>query len=75
MAGRIDRGPSVTLEPLPPDAPLAAGEVVLTRWEDPLILHLVRVVSGERVLIRNNHGKIKGRVARRAVAAWAIAIR
>lgn len=63
MRGRIESGQRVTLEPATL-ARLAVGDVALVRWRrGSYLLHLVKAIQGDRVLIGNNLGKINGWVA------------
>ena len=74
MAGRVDPGQRVTLEPLASNAQLAAGDVVLVLWKGNHILHIVHDVRGTEVLIGNALGAANGWVPRTDVIARAIAI-
>src|SRR5579862_2445049 len=66
MTGRVNDGELVTLAPCDPET-LQVGEVVFVRFRGGWLLHLVKAIQGERVLIGNNRGKINGWVNRRAV--------
>jgi hypothetical protein len=59
MRGRIEDGQPVTLAPVDPQA-VREGDVVLVRWRRNFLLHLVKQVDGERLLIGNNIGRING---------------
>lgn len=74
MAGRVDPGQRVTLEPLASDAPLTIGDVVLVLWKGNHILHVVHDVRGAEVLIGNALGTANGWVPRTDVVARAVAI-
>src|SRR5262245_8867184 len=59
MRGRIESGQQVTLAPTR-IAELAIDDVVFVRWKGNFVLHLVKAVERERILIGNNLGKING---------------
>jgi hypothetical protein len=59
MAGRIENGALVTLEPAAARAP-RADDAVLVRVGDRLCLHLVREIDGDRYQIASNQGCIDG---------------
>jgi len=63
MRGRIEDNQLVTIEPIDP-ASVVVGDVVLVRWKGNYLLHLVKEVDGERLLIGNNVGKTNGWAAR-----------
>ncbi|MBC8290806.1 MAG: hypothetical protein H8E37_10870 [Planctomycetes bacterium] len=47
------------MEPGTPEE-LSAGDAVFLKWKSGYLLHLVKQIDGERVLIGNNVGKING---------------
>ncbi len=59
MRGRIESGQLVTLTPVPP-AEFAVNDVVLIAWRGSFVLHLVKEIRDNEVLIGNNLGKING---------------
>ncbi len=59
MRGRIESGQLVTLEPVDASK-LAVDDVVLVRWKGNHILHIVKQIRGNEVLIGNNLGKTNG---------------
>ena len=73
MAGLIEPGQVVTLMPVQPGA-VSVGDVVLVRWKGNHLLHLVKDIDGNRVLIGNNLGKINGWVPATDIVAKATAI-
>lgn len=73
MRGRIEDGQAVTLAPVDP-RDVKAGDIVLVRWKGNVLLHLVKEVDGERLLIGNNIGKINGWALRTDVLGRAIAV-
>ena len=62
MRGRIESGQQVTIEPVT-FAEVAVDDVVFVRWKGNYLLHLVKELSDDRVLIGNNLGKINGWVS------------
>jgi len=66
MRGRIESGQLVTLVPAR-DQAVAAGDAVLVRWKGNWLLHLVKAVRGDELLIGNTLGKDNGWVPRDAV--------
>jgi len=73
MRGRIESGQLVTLVPVDPSA-VSADDVVLVAWRGGFLLHLVKEVKADQLLIGNNVGKINGWVARSAVVGKVIAV-
>jgi hypothetical protein len=63
MRGRIESGQLVTIAPASGDN-VNAGDVVLVRWKGNYLLHLVKDVGEQGLLIGNNVGKINGWAAR-----------
>ena len=59
MRGRIESGQLVTIAPVDP-ATVSAGNIVLVAWRSGFLLHLVKEVNGDQLLIGNNVGKING---------------
>ncbi|PIV99100.1 MAG: hypothetical protein CO108_30705 [Deltaproteobacteria bacterium CG_4_9_14_3_um_filter_63_12] len=68
MRGRIEDNQLVTLKPVAPEA-VKTDDVVLLRWKGGHLLHLVKEVKGDSLLIGNNVGRINGWVERSAVLA------
>jgi hypothetical protein len=63
MRGRIEDNQLVTIEPIDA-ASVRVGDVVFVRGKGNYLLHLVKEVEGERLLIGNNLGKTNGWAAR-----------
>jgi hypothetical protein len=59
MRGRVESGQQVTLAPTR-IAEVAIDDVVFVRWKDTFLLHLMKAVESERILIGNTLGKING---------------
>ncbi len=59
MSGKIESGQLVTAAPLAGKLP-RAGDIVLCKVNGTQYLHLVKSVSGERIQIGNNRGRING---------------
>jgi hypothetical protein len=59
MRGRIESGHLVTLSAALSDD-VAADDLALVRWRGNYLLQVINEVSGDRVLIGNNLGKING---------------
>ncbi len=74
MRGRIESGQLVTLAPADASR-LAVGDIVLVRWKGNYLLHLIKEIQGDRLLIGNNIGKINGWVARVDVRGIVISVR
>src|SRR5262245_28238731 len=68
MRGRIEDGQAVTLAPSD-GKNVRVDDVVLVRWKGNFLLHLVKEVDGDRLLIGNNIGKINGWATRSDVLA------
>ncbi|MFO0940313.1 MAG: hypothetical protein U0930_06045 [Pirellulales bacterium] len=59
MRGRIESGQLVTISTINKDA-VKVDDVVLIRWKGNFILHIVKELGEDSVLICNNIGKING---------------
>jgi hypothetical protein len=73
MRGRIESGQLVTLAPVDP-ATVQSGDVVLVQWKGNYLLHLVKEVQGDQVLIGNNLGKTNGWVSADAIRGKVVAV-
>jgi len=73
MSGRVEDGDLVTLSPCDP-ASLSVGDVVLVRVRGNDLLHLVKAIDGNRILIGNNRGGTNGWVGRGSVHGRAVRI-
>jgi hypothetical protein len=73
MRGRIESGQLVTLAPVDPAA-VRVDDVVLFEWRDNFLLHLVKDVQGDQLLIGNNLGKVNGWVSSSAVVGKVIGV-
>src|SRR5262245_36834120 len=73
MRGRIESGPLVTLAPISP-SDVIADDVVLVEWRGNFLLHLVKELQGDQLLIGNNLGKVNGWVPASAVVGKVIAV-
>ena len=63
MRGRIESGQLVTIAPATAEE-VQVDDVVLVRWKGNYILHIVKDVGKDGLLIGNNIGKINGWAAR-----------
>lgn len=66
MRGRIESGQLVKLDPASGHE-VTVGDVVFVRWRGSFLLHLVKEIEAERLLIGNNIGKTNGWVPLDAV--------
>ena len=73
MRGRIESGQLVTIAPVEP-ASVQIDDVVLVKWHDNYLLHLVKERREGEILIGNNLGKINGWVPLAAVIGRVIAV-
>jgi hypothetical protein len=73
MRGRIESGQLVTLAPVLP-ADVRIDDAVLVEWRGNFLLHLVKEVRGDELLIGNNLGKLNGWVLATAVLGKVIAV-
>jgi hypothetical protein len=71
--GRIESGQLVTLAPVKP-AEVREGDAVLVRWHGNHLLHLVKKIQGDRLLIGNNVGKINGWVSAADIRAKVVRV-
>ena len=74
MRGRIESGQLVTLEPVPDSSMLAVNDVVLVRWKGNYILHIIKEIRDNEILIGNNLGKINGWASKADVIAIVTAV-
>ena len=72
MRGRIESGKLVTLAPADA-ADIQVDDVVLVEWRGNFLLHLVKEVQEQQILIGNNLGKVNGWVAKSAVVGKVVA--
>jgi hypothetical protein len=73
MRGRIESGQLVTLAPINP-LEIRADDMVLVEWKGNFLLHLVKEVEEDRLLIGNNLGKLNGWVSIKAVVGKVIEV-
>jgi len=73
MRGRIESGQLVTLVPIVA-ASVQVDDVVLVQWRGNYVLHLVKEIDGDQLLIGNNLGKINGWVSASAVRGKVVAV-
>ena len=59
MRGRIESGQLVTLVPVD-GSDVAVDDMVFIRWKGNYLLHIVKQVGDQGLLIGNNLGKING---------------
>jgi len=74
MRGRIESGQLVTLAPVKP-SDIRVDDVVLVEWRGNFLLHLVKDVEGDQLLIGNNLGKVNGYVPSSAAIGKVISVR
>jgi len=73
MRGRIESGQLVTLVPAT-GIDVSVDDAVLVEWKGNYLLHLVKEIDGDRLLIGNNLGKLNGWVPRSAVIGKVVAV-
>lgn len=73
MAGKVEDGDLVVVEPLGDRAP-HVGDIVLVRVRGRESLHLVKAIQGDRYLIGNHRGGVNDWVGRQAIAGVAAEI-
>jgi hypothetical protein len=66
MAGKIESGQLVTVVPIGIQE-LSPGDIVLCKVNGVQYLHLIKAISGDRVQIGNNKGRINGWTSRRNI--------
>ncbi|MFN8397177.1 MAG: S24 family peptidase [Bacteroidia bacterium] len=66
MAGKIESGQLVTVEPIG-ERVLQKGDIVLCKVNGVQYLHLIKAIQGERFQIGNNRGRINGWVGKNAI--------
>jgi hypothetical protein len=59
MRGRIDSGQLVTIDTVKPHE-IKIDDVVFVKWKGNYLLHLVKDIQGDKILIGNNLGKENG---------------
>jgi hypothetical protein len=73
MRGRIESGQLVTLARVAP-GDVSVDDIVFVRWKGNYLLHLVRELGEDRVLIANALGKVNGWVASSDVLGKVISV-
>jgi len=73
MAGKVNDGDLVTVEPLG-ERELRVGDIVLVRLHGREYLHLVKAIQGNRYLNGNNRGGVNGWVGRQTIAGIATTV-
>jgi hypothetical protein len=66
MRGKIETGQLVTVEPAA-HREIKVGSIVLCKVNGAQYLHLVKAISGDRLQIGNNRGRINGWTNRRNI--------
>ena len=66
MSGKIESGQLVAVGPVG-SRNLAVGDIVLCKVNGIQYLHLVKAISGDRMQIGNNKGRINGWTSRRNI--------
>jgi hypothetical protein len=66
MSGKIENGQLVTVAPVGKHV-LKIGDIVLCKVNGIEYLHLVKAISGDRIQIGNNKGRVNGWTSRRNV--------
>lgn len=66
MRGRIESGQLVTIEKIIPDQ-LQVEDAALVKWKGNYLLHIIKEIKDEEVLIGNNLGKLNGWIPLRDV--------
>ena len=59
MRGRIESGQLVTLEKVS-TGQIEVEDAALVKWKGNYLLHIIKEIRGEEVLIGNNLGKLNG---------------
>lgn len=73
MRGQIESGQFVTLVPVT-GIDVSVEDVVLVEWKGNYLLHPVKEIDGDRLLIGNNLGKLNGWVQQSAVIGKVVAV-
>ena len=73
MAGKVEDGALVTLEPCSPEQ-LHVGDIVLVQVKGHVYLHLIKAIDHNRYLIANNRGGVNGWVGPHAIYGRAVRI-
>lgn len=73
MRGRIESGQLVTLVPVR-QSEVQVADVVFVQWHGSYLLHLVKQLKDDQVLIGNNLGKINGWVPVSALLGKVVAV-
>ncbi|HLJ87905.1 MAG TPA: S24/S26 family peptidase [Candidatus Angelobacter sp.] len=66
MSGKVESGQLVTVEPVL-HRDIKVGSIVLCKVNGAQYLHLVKAISGDRIQIGNNRGRINGWTNRRNI--------
>lgn len=60
MRAAIKHGQTLTMSPISNLSEIRVGDIVLVKWHQTHMMHLVQEVQGDRFLIANSVGKING---------------
>jgi hypothetical protein len=63
MRAAIKHGQTLTLSPILDPADIQVGDLVLVKWHQSTIFHMVGEIQGDRYLIVNSLGKVNGWVS------------
>lgn len=73
MRGRIESGQLVTLVPITP-LEVQVDDIVFLKWKQNYLLHIVKEIRNNEVLIGNNLGKINGWTSRDNILAKVVSV-
>jgi hypothetical protein len=63
MRAAIKHGQTLTMSPIADPGEIHAGDLVLVKWHQSTIFHMVGEIQGDRYLIVNSLGKVNGWVS------------
>lgn len=67
MRAAIKHGQTLTMSPIADPAEIRAGDMVLVKWHQTLIFHVVGEIQGDQYLIVNSLGKVNGWVSAKEI--------
>lgn len=73
MRGKIESGQLVTIKPTN-HLDINVGDVVFVKWKNSYLLHLVKEIKEDQILIGNNLGKINGWVLGKDIIGKVISV-
>ena len=73
MKGRIESGELVTIKKITPEE-INVDDAAFVKWKGNYLLHIIKDVKDDKILISNNLGKINGWISQKDVIGKVIEV-